>query len=86
MDQQRESDIRALADRENEFSDALSELLQMLDVTRKALRHVTNGVLQQKVLRSSCEVSSDGIYRVHLREYDWDRLYALCKDTEVEIL
>jgi len=56
------------------------KLLRELEVLRKALQQVTTGVIRQNVLRSSCEVSADGIYRVHLREYDWDRLFALCRD------
>ena len=61
------------------------KLLRELEVLRKALQRVTTGVLRQKALRSSCEASVNGVYCVHLRENDWDRLYALCKDTEVEI-
>ena len=61
------------------------KLLRELEVLRKALQQVTTGVIRQNVLRSSCEVSADGISRVHLRESDGDRLYSLCKDTETEI-
>jgi hypothetical protein len=63
---------------------AHAEQLRVLEATQKTLRCVTNGVLNQSVLRSSCEDSSDGVYRVHLRENDWDRLYALCKDFSSE--
>lgn len=58
------------------------KLLRELEVTRKALQRVTTGVLRQKVLRSYCESSEGGVYRVHLHEDDWDRLYGLCKDIE----
>ena len=74
----------SLASSLSTYNRVFTELLRELEVTQKRLQCVTNGVLNQSVLRSSCEDSVDGVYRVHLRENDWDRLYALCKDLSSE--
>lgn len=80
LSKETEREIRfAVVNDEHTSVDNVSDLLAELDITRRLLREVTQSVLNLRVLRVSCEHSGQGLFRVHLTEFEWDSLEQLCK-------